>query len=408
MVGSHEFYLGYAVANQKLLCLDAGHFHPTETIADKISSVLLYLDEMLLHVSRGVRWDSDHVVILNDDLRAIAEEIVRGGFLDRVHIGLDYFDASINRVAAWVIGMRAMLKALLLALLEPTAKLRAAGAGRRFHRPAGHDRGDQDAAGRRRVGLLLPAARRARRRRLARRGQGLRSQGDQQAAIGPRQQDQGERFMDTNSFLGVGMYVLGGLERRLLLSALQAGQAVVVGKLLDDLRRQRADPVALDPGVYRLAQRAVGPPPDRVGNALLVLPFRGHVGRGRADLGTDDPLPGRWPGAGDRLRGVRSAGTLVPPAFRGELAGYAHEDWGIATLVGVGIACSASATGAAGMSKERELSEEQKKAAVAEFHFSKGILVGVFSGIMSAGMAFGLDAGKAEIERAALHTAPAT
>ena len=124
MVGSHEFYLGYAVANQKLLTLDSGHFHPTETIADKISAVLLYLDEMLLHVSRGIRWDSDHVVIFNDDLRAIAEEVVRGGFLDRVHIGLDYFDASINRVAAWVIGMRAMLKALLLALLEPTAKLR--------------------------------------------------------------------------------------------------------------------------------------------------------------------------------------------------------------------------------------------------------------------------------------------
>ena len=125
VVGSHEFYLGYAVANQKLLCLDAGHFHPTETIADKLSSVLLYLDEILLHVSRGVRWDSDHVVILNDELRAIAEEIVRGGFAPRVHIGLDFFDASINRVAAWVIGMRAMLKALLLALLEPTDELRA-------------------------------------------------------------------------------------------------------------------------------------------------------------------------------------------------------------------------------------------------------------------------------------------
>ena len=125
VVGSHEFYLGYAMAKQKLLCLDAGHFHPTETIADKISSVLLYLDEILLHVSRGVRWDSDHVVILNDELRAIAEEIVRGGFTNRVHIGLDFFDASIHRVAAWVIGMRSMLKALLLALLEPTGKLRA-------------------------------------------------------------------------------------------------------------------------------------------------------------------------------------------------------------------------------------------------------------------------------------------
>jgi L-rhamnose isomerase len=124
VVGSHEFYLGYAMANKKLLTLDAGHYHPTETIADKISSVLLFLDEILLHVSRGVRWDSDHVVILNDELRAIAEELVRGDFLSRVHIGLDFFDASINRVAAWVIGTRAMLKALLLALLEPTAKLR--------------------------------------------------------------------------------------------------------------------------------------------------------------------------------------------------------------------------------------------------------------------------------------------
>jgi L-rhamnose isomerase len=124
VVGSHEFYLGYAVAHQKLLTLDAGHFHPTETIADKISAVLEFVPELLLHVSRGIRWDSDHVVILNDDLRATAEEIVRGGFLDRVHIGLDYFDASIHRVAAWVIGMRAMIKALLAALLEPTQKLR--------------------------------------------------------------------------------------------------------------------------------------------------------------------------------------------------------------------------------------------------------------------------------------------
>ena len=124
VVGSHEFYLGYAVENKKLLCLDAGHFHPTETIADKISSVLIFLDEILLHVSRGIRWDSDHVVILTDDLRAIAGELVRGDYLERVHIGLDFFDASINRIAAWVIGTRAMLKALLGALLEPAEKLR--------------------------------------------------------------------------------------------------------------------------------------------------------------------------------------------------------------------------------------------------------------------------------------------
>lgn len=123
-IGSHEFYLAYAVRNNILLCLDAGHFHPTEVISDKISSVLCFLDEILLHVSRPVRWDSDHVVILSDELRAIAEEIVRGDYLDRVHIGLDFFDASINRIAAWVIGVRSMLKALLIALLEPTGKLR--------------------------------------------------------------------------------------------------------------------------------------------------------------------------------------------------------------------------------------------------------------------------------------------
>src|SRR5262249_42116052 len=124
VVGSHEFYLGYAIANKKLLCLDSGHFHPTEGIADKISAVLAWLPEILLHVSRGVRWDSDHVVILSDELRAIAEEVVRGEFLPRVHIGLDFFDASINRVAAWVIGTRALLKALLIALLEPIELLR--------------------------------------------------------------------------------------------------------------------------------------------------------------------------------------------------------------------------------------------------------------------------------------------
>ncbi|GAB4580160.1 MAG: L-rhamnose isomerase [Anaerolineales bacterium] len=125
VVGSHEFYLGYAVSRQKLLCLDAGHFHPTETIADKISSTLLYVPELLLHVSRGVRWDSDHVVTLTDELQALMQEIVRGGYLDRVHIGLDFFDASINRVAAWTIGARNTLRALLMALLEPHTTLRA-------------------------------------------------------------------------------------------------------------------------------------------------------------------------------------------------------------------------------------------------------------------------------------------
>lgn len=124
--GSHEFYLGYAVSRGTLLTLDAGHYHPTEGIADKVSSVLCFLPEIALHVSRGVRWDSDHVVTLTDELQAIAQEIVWGGFADRVRIGLDYFDASINRVAAWTIGTRNMIKALLLALLAPIEKLRAA------------------------------------------------------------------------------------------------------------------------------------------------------------------------------------------------------------------------------------------------------------------------------------------
>ena len=125
VVGSHEFYMGYAAKNAgTLLCLDAGHYHPTEVISDKLSSVLTFVDEVLLHVSRGVRWDSDHVVILSDELRAIAEEIIRGGYTNRVHIGLDFFDASINRIAAWVIGTRSMLKALLIALLEPLATLK--------------------------------------------------------------------------------------------------------------------------------------------------------------------------------------------------------------------------------------------------------------------------------------------
>lgn len=126
VVGSAEYYLGYAITRKKLMCLDAGHFHPTESISDKISSVMLYVPEILLHVSRGVRWDSDHVVTFTEDLQNIATEIVRTGKISNVHIGLDFFDAQINRVAAWVIGTRNMLKALLLALLEPAAQLREA------------------------------------------------------------------------------------------------------------------------------------------------------------------------------------------------------------------------------------------------------------------------------------------
>ncbi len=123
VVGSHEFYLGYAIANKTLLCLDTGHFHPTEVVSDKLSAVMLWVERVLLHVSRGVRWDSDHVVIMSDELLALAQELVRGSFLDRVHIGLDFFDASINRIAAWVIGTRCMIKALLMALVEPTETL---------------------------------------------------------------------------------------------------------------------------------------------------------------------------------------------------------------------------------------------------------------------------------------------
>lgn len=126
VVGSHEFYMGYATTRNKVLCLDAGHFHPTEVISDKISSTLMYVDQLLLHVSRGVRWDSDHVVTFSDELQAIMHEIVRGNYLDRVHIGLDFFDASINRVAAWAVGTRNTVKALLFALLEPTEQLRQA------------------------------------------------------------------------------------------------------------------------------------------------------------------------------------------------------------------------------------------------------------------------------------------
>jgi len=124
VVGSHEFYLGYALLKQKWLCLDLGHFHPTESVADKVSAILPFLPGIVLHLSRGVRWDSDHVVILNDEIRQVTEEIVRGQVLDRIHIALDFFDASLNRVGAWILGARATLKGLLLALLQPEKKLK--------------------------------------------------------------------------------------------------------------------------------------------------------------------------------------------------------------------------------------------------------------------------------------------
>ncbi len=125
VVGSHEFYLGYTLTHPQMLCFDMGHFHPTETIHDKLSAVLLFKDELLLHISRGVRWDSDHVVIFNDDLRNLFQQVVRGNFLPKVHLALDFFDGSINRVGAWIIGTRATQKALLAALLEPTRILKS-------------------------------------------------------------------------------------------------------------------------------------------------------------------------------------------------------------------------------------------------------------------------------------------
>ncbi len=125
VAGSYDFYVGYAITRRKWLCLDMGHFHPTESVADKLSALLPYLTGIMLHVSRGVRWDSDHVVILSDELRLLAEEMVRCETPDRVAVGLDFFDASINRVAAYVIGSRAMIKALLLAMLQPVDRMRS-------------------------------------------------------------------------------------------------------------------------------------------------------------------------------------------------------------------------------------------------------------------------------------------
>ena len=120
-VGSYDFYLGYGARKNKIVTLDTGHFHLTESVADKLSSLLLFTPEVMLHVSRPIRWDSDHVVILNDDLLDLTREIVRCNEIDRVHIGLDYFDGTINRIGAYVIGCRSTQKALLQALLEPQA-----------------------------------------------------------------------------------------------------------------------------------------------------------------------------------------------------------------------------------------------------------------------------------------------
>lgn len=136
-VGSHEFYMGYAMKNNKMICLDNGHFHPTEVVGDKISSCLLYVDEVLLHVTRPIRWDSDHVVTLNEEIQLIASEIVRNDFMSRVKVGLDFFDASINRIGAYVVGTRAAQKAFLIAMLEPTKSLiELEEAGQNFERLA--------------------------------------------------------------------------------------------------------------------------------------------------------------------------------------------------------------------------------------------------------------------------------
>jgi L-rhamnose isomerase len=124
VVGSHEFYMGYALKNHKMLCIDMGHFHPTELIADKISAILQFSDQLLLHISRGIRWDSDHIVIVNDDLQFLCQELVRSTKWRQVMLGLDFFDATVNRIGAWVIGARAVMKALLLAFLEPSEQLR--------------------------------------------------------------------------------------------------------------------------------------------------------------------------------------------------------------------------------------------------------------------------------------------
>lgn len=123
VVGSHEFYLGYAISREILLCIDAGHFHPTEVVGDKLSAVFQYVDELLLHLTRGVRWDSDHVITMNDETVLIAQELNRMNAFDKVNIGLDFFDASINRIGAYVSGIRSAQKSLLFAMLEPTDSL---------------------------------------------------------------------------------------------------------------------------------------------------------------------------------------------------------------------------------------------------------------------------------------------
>ncbi|MBQ7525513.1 MAG: L-rhamnose isomerase [Abditibacteriota bacterium] len=137
VVGSNEFYFGYAAHNNLMVCFDTGHFHPTESVSDKISPALLFTKGVLLHVSRPIRWDSDHVTVMDDHVKRLMKELVRTNSLDRVDICTDFFDGTINRVGAWVVGMRSILKALLLAFLEPVELLRKyENEGRNFERLA--------------------------------------------------------------------------------------------------------------------------------------------------------------------------------------------------------------------------------------------------------------------------------
>lgn len=174
-VGSHEFYLGYAAKNGVGVCLDTGHYHPTESVVDKLSSIYPFVPDLLLHVSRGVRWDSDHVLIQGDDLQNIMHEMHRGGLFGKVAIGLDYFDATINRVAAWSIGLRACSKAILTALLTPGPSAGAGGAAGRPHRPSGPHRRIPESALQRSMGYALPEKRHSGGHHLGGRGAALRA-----------------------------------------------------------------------------------------------------------------------------------------------------------------------------------------------------------------------------------------
>ncbi len=278
-----------------LLTLDAGHYHPTEWIADKISSVLLYVPEILLHVSRGVRWDSDHVVTLTDDLRSIAEEIVRAGH-ERVHCGLDFFDASINRVAAYVIGTRAMLKALLLALLQPVERLRALEAAgdftarlalmeelKGFPFGAVWDYYCQAAGGA--GGRPVAGRSQTLRTRRARRAVSLGSNGNR-------------RTMNPNPMLGVVFHWLGGLASGSFYVPYRAVRKWswetywLVGGLFSWIIAPWILAAAMTNDLAAVLGTAI------VGNPLVELFLRSPVGIGRADLRPDDALPGHVAGNG--------------------------------------------------------------------------------------------------------------